>query len=455
MGLHAGEVRPLADEAFGQRRSRAATLLAIGIFVPLWMSRPLGAGDASLAFAVPFVLAGWALMQRAAPSAFGSILVRGGPQGLWLETVAVATVIVMAILSTLVSPEPFRAFRVLLPMSYAICALVIVSRVPPLARRRLVYAVTVAGIVVLGASLVLAQLPGGRAWVMRDYRLRAFVENANQLGLLILAIWPIALALLLNSRSIRMRLFCLLGVAVLATALLLSGTKTALALAFVATALLWLYHASRSGTVGKTVVTITLALCVLVLAVPVLLYVLSIASPITFNKVNAILTHGVWEYRSIQTRDELWQESLRLGLAHPLLGAGAGTRVFGVSHSHNFALDYFRGMGVLGLAAALTLTGLVVARALRFLVGSWSGGSTNRPSDVMTAAMYLGAAGYIIGNYLSDSLSPTTAFPFWLMYFCAVLATRSASSQMRPPIVSPLRKWKAPSRPDIVGAGAV
>jgi len=443
----------LADQVYPQRgtaaapipdRSTAATLLALLAFLPVWLSRPLGAGDASLAFATPFLLAGWALMRRAPASAIGSALRGDGSRGLWLEALAVGTVIVMASLSMLVSPEPFRAFRVLVPMAYAVCALIIMARVPPLLRRRLVYAMLFSGILVLALSVALSQTAGGRALVMRDYRLRGFVENANQLGVMILCIWPLAIALLLNARSLRTRLLGLLGVAVLAAAMVLSGSKTGLGLGFVSAALLWLYHASRSGSIGRTMVAFTLATCVLIVAVPVLLYVLSVASPVAFAKVETILTNGIWDYRSIQTRDEIWQESLRLGLAHPLLGSGAGAKVLGVSHSHNLSLDWFRGMGVLGLAAALALSLSVIARGSAFLVRSWSRGASNRALDVVTAAMFLGAIFYLVGNHLSDSLSPTTAFPFWMMVLGACLGTQPARLPRLAAAASTRRDWWAP-----------
>ncbi|GAA4018929.1 hypothetical protein GCM10022280_18240 [Sphingomonas swuensis] len=400
-------------------RSGAGTVVALLAFVPVWMSRPLGSGNASLAFAIPFLVALWAVLRPAPPQAFGRAL-----QGLQMEALAVGSVLVMASVSMLVSPDPFRAARILLPMAYAVCALIVMARVPPILRRRLVYALLFAGVLVLSASLLLSQSASGRALVMRDYRLRGFVENANQLGLMILCVWPVAVALLLNARTLRTRLLGVLAVGVLAAAMVLSGSKTGLALGFASGALTWLYHASRSGSIGKTMVTLTLASCALIVAVPILLYILSLASPITFAKIDTILTHGIWDYRSIQTRDEIWQESLRLGLANPLLGSGAGAKVLGVSHSHNLALDWFRGMGVIGLAAALLLTLAVLVRSAGFLVASWRRSAANRSIDVVTAAMFIGAAFYLLGNYLSDSLSPTTAFPFWLVYLAACLEAR-------------------------------
>ncbi|RST31444.1 hypothetical protein HMF7854_11780 [Sphingomonas ginkgonis] len=396
--------------------------LTAALFVPLWLSRPLGSGEFSLAFCMPLLLAAWALT-RPAPRGWFAHPLLGRRRGLIIEAAAVVSVVVLAFLSMSVSPAPARAFRVILPMIYAPCALILLSHLAPATRRRLIVAMALAGVLVLAPALLLSQSGSGEALVMREYRLTAFFENANQLGVVVLAIWPLAVALVLTAPTARLRLLATGALAILGAAILLSGTKTAMALGFVSGALVWLYHASRSGSLGKTLVTLTIALCLIVLAVPVTLWLISISSPTAFRKVSAILANGVWEYRSIQTRDVIWQESIRLGLKHPLLGTGAGSKVLGYSHSHNMSLDYFRGMGILGLVAALTLLVAVASRTAAFVASTWHKGVVDRSADVVTAAMYLGATFYLVGNQLSDSFSPTTAFPFWMLYLGAYFST--------------------------------
>jgi O-antigen ligase len=308
-------------------------------------------------------------------------------------------------------------------MIYAGCALILLSRASPLDQQRLIYAMLMAGVLVLGLALLLSQTGPGRSLVMRDYRLRAGFENSNQLGLMVVAIWPLALALLLNARTTGRRMLFLASVLILAGATLLSGTKTALALSFVSGSLLWLYHASRSGSLDKTLVTVVLVLCGIVLAAPLVLWLVSHVSPVAYERITAILSHGVWAYSSMQSRDAIWQESIRIALAHPLLGSGAGTKVLGFAHSHNLSLDYFRGMGVFALAAIITLVGCVLTRAAGFIITTWGKGLAGRPMDVLVAAMYLGSIFYLVGNHLSDSLSPTTAYLFWLLYLGAYLSS--------------------------------
>lgn len=420
-------------------------LVAVAVLVPFWIPRPLMAGELSFTFAMPFVLAFWALTQPAWPGGFQRALRGRYGRGLWLEALCVCVVMLMAFMSMLVSPVPLRAFRVILPMTYAICALILLSRMPSYLQRRMVFALLYSGALVFGLAIALSQTGWGRSIVMRDYRFLAFFEKPNQLGVVVLAVWPLAIALLLNARTTVLRLVSTLMVLVLATAIFMSGTKTALALGFVSAALTWLYHGSRSGSLDKTLFKLSVILCGIAFAVPATLWVLSWASPDFFRRVNSILTYGMWEFPSMQTRDMVWKESIQIGLDHPLLGEGAGTRVYRYAHSHNMFLDYFRGMGVFGLAAAVALVLSAVSRGANFLLSTLAKGQVDRASDTIVAGMYLGAIFYLIGNQLSDSFSPTTAFLFWIMYLGAYFTAPPLSSVARPSLSVVMRPVGQPS----------
>ena len=393
----------------------------MAVLLPVWLPRPLEFGDLSLAFAIPFVLAFWALSQPAWQGSVARALRGQNGRGLWPEMSCVAAILVLAMMSMFVSQEPLRAFRVILPMSYAICTLMLLTRIPPLLRRRFPHALLVSGVLALGVAMLLAQTASGRSMVMREYRFLAFFENPNQLGIVILAVWPLAIALFLSARSVKARLLSLGMVLVLAAAIFMSGTKTALALGFVAAAVIWLYYASRSGSIDKMLLKVVLVGCAIVVAVPAVLWLLAWASPDFSKRVEDILTNGVWEFQSMKTRSAIWDESIRVGLAHPLLGGGAGTMVLNKAHSHNMVLDYFRGMGVFGMAAAIALILCTVARVTHFILSTLHRGMTERASDTIVAGLYLGALFDLIANQLSDSFSPTTSFLFWMMYFGAYL----------------------------------
>ncbi|AMK25206.1 O-antigen ligase family protein [Sphingobium sp. TKS] len=425
---------PILANPPAQAGSGFSVLVAVAVLLPFWIPRPLMTGELSFAFAMPFILAFWALTQPAWPGSFRRALHGRYGRGLWLEALCVCVVMMMAFMSMLVSPVPLRAFRVILPMTYAICALILFSRMPSHLQRRMVFALLFSGVLVFGIAIGLSQTGWGRSIVMRDYRFLAFFEKPNQLGVAVMAVWPLSIALLLNARTAMSRLLCTIMLLVLATAIFMSGTKTALALGFVSAALTWLYHGSRSGSLDKTLFKLSVILCGIAFAVPATLWVLSWASPDFFRRVNSILTYGLWEFPSMQTRDMVWKESIQIGLDHPLLGEGAGTRVYRYAHSHNMFLDYFRGMGVFGLAAAVALVLSAVSRGANFLLATLPKGQVDRESDTIVAGMYLGAIFYLIGNQLSDSFSPTTAFLFWIMYLGAYFTAPPLNSVARPPL---------------------
>jgi O-antigen ligase len=212
----------------------------------------------------------------------------------------------------------------------------------------------------------------------------------------------------------------------------MSGTKTALALAFASGAIMWIYHSSRSGTLATTLVRLLIAFSALALAVPGTLWVLSWASPSFFARVESILTNGIWAFPSMQGRGAIWNASLEIALANPWFGAGAGTEVLGYAHSHNMLLDYFRGMGISALLIGATLVLSALSRCAGFLLSTWRKREIDRASDTVIAGMYVGAIFHLMGNQLSDSFSPTTAFMFWIMYFGAYFTANAGARAPRP-----------------------
>lgn len=417
--------QPALRVVYPRARSRWGTAIAIAALLPVWLPGQLLIGNFSLAFTVPFALALWAMTRPALPGSLRRALLGMHGRGLWLETVCASAIAGLAALTTLYSPQPLHAFRVILPASYGICALILFTRITAVQTRQLAFAPLFAGCLALSFGLLLTSSTAGRLAVMRDYRFLGFFENPNQLGIMIVAVWPMAIALLLNARTARTRLVSVACFLVLAGAILMSGTKTALALCFASGALIWIYHSSRSGTLGATLFKMAFATGMIVLAVPALLWLLSWASPSFFVRVENILTNGVWAFPSMQARDAIWENSLQIALANPLLGAGAGTEVYGYAHSHNMLLDYFRGMGVFGLTAGVVLILSVLSRGVGFLLSTWHKREVDRASDTIVAGMYLGAIFHLIANQLSDSFSPTTAFLFWMMYFGAFFSARS------------------------------
>src|SRR5690348_2494905 len=187
-----------------RRRARGGwgTVIARAAFLPVWLPERLQVGNFSFAFAVPLLLAMWSFTQAAAPGSIRrALLGEHGRRGLWLEMLCAGVILTMAAITTLYSPEPVNAFRVILPMTYAFCTLLMFARASPAARRRLALAPLLAGCLALSFGILLEQMGMGLG-VMRAYRFLGFFENPNQLGIMLVGVWPLAIALLLNARTL-------------------------------------------------------------------------------------------------------------------------------------------------------------------------------------------------------------------------------------------------------------
>jgi O-antigen ligase len=206
----------------------------------------------------------------------------------------------------------------------------------------------------------------------------------------------------------------------MALALLLTGGKTALLLALVATSATAIFYVSRDPRGTRAAMRILLTLGVILLLLPMILFTLERLSPVTYRKITEVFVGGVSDYDTIRSRNLIWAESVRLGMNNPVLGVGAGTRLLDVSHSHNVLLDYFRGIGLIGALSMLVLMVMAAWRTARFLLTRFGKGLENRWDDTFVAALYLGGFAYLLGNLLSDSLSPSTSFFFFLIYVTAV-----------------------------------
>jgi O-antigen ligase len=411
-------------------------LLAVCTLALLWLPTPLAANrDFSPAFFIPFIVLAWTVLgpgynhrtSRAIKGEFGP--------GLWIEMGCVSVALVFAALSTINSPEPLRAFRVILPMLYGLGAMIALPRLAESQNRRMAYAMLAAGAIVLFVGLLAAQVPSARHLVIDDYRFKGFFDNANQLSLCIIVFLPLSVALFFTTRRPLVRALCLAATLILFYGLVATGAKTALAIAFVTAGLVVIYHSVGNDQLWKTVTRLAIVLAVLTIAVPATLWLISWSNPTAYEKIAKVLTMGIAEYDSIYSRRMLWEESWRLGMENPWVGSGAGTRVisvtntFNVTHSHNVILDYFRGTGIFGGLSMLVLVLAVSARATAFYTSTLRKGGGSKWLNTKTASLYLGALGYFAGNQLSDSLSPSTSFFFWVVYSAAYVSGQAVRSR--------------------------
>jgi hypothetical protein len=418
-------------------------LAGIAAFAPFWLPSPLSIGDFSAAFFLPFALAGWGLWRARSTPTMASALYGSRGNGLWIEMLCVAVVLLLAWSSMLVSDEPHRAFRVILPMTFGICVLIALTGVAPRTARRLVYAMMMSGIAVTAIGLLMMSVGGLRHIVASGYRFQGFFQNANQPALTIIAFWPIIVSLFLTAQKPAVRALCLAGILVLAGALVMTGTKTGLGIAFASASFVYLYHSVRTGSLDRSLLSVATGIILIAVSVPASMWVLSWANPVAYSKVNEIIVGGVEDYQSIQSRKLVWDESIRVGMSRPLLGQGAGSMVLGLTHSHNMILDYFRGMGLFGMISAVALLVCSSVRSISFFAATLASGRSSRAPDTVILGLYLGALGFLIGNQISDSFSPSTAFAFWMVYICAYLSTLEGKPRTRSlPRVTRAANWR-------------
>jgi O-antigen ligase len=177
--------------------------------------------------------------------------------------------------------------------------------------------------------------------------------NPNLLAAAILLLAPLA-ALTVATRQRSARWMHLLLVALAYAGLLVTYSRGAYGSAAASAVTLGLLLVAR-GRAGRGVVMATLASLGVLLVLSVAIFLVS--GP------------------SLLLRGQLWEAALRQAIAHPLAGVGLGrggavvtARVPGpqeFAHAHNFWLNWFLETGVLGLLAALLLTGLSLLAAAR------------------------------------------------------------------------------------------
>src|SRR6478672_5314820 len=87
---------PADNTPYRKSGSRIGALVAVAAFLPLWLPTLLSVGNFSFAFAMPFILAAWALTQPTSAGSFRRALVGTQGQGLWLQASCAAVIGVLA-----------------------------------------------------------------------------------------------------------------------------------------------------------------------------------------------------------------------------------------------------------------------------------------------------------------------------------------------------------------------
>jgi O-antigen ligase len=156
------------------------------------------------------------------------------------------------------------------------------------------------------------------------------------------------------------------------------------------------------------------------IAAPILLQVSLIAlqflNPRAYNLLALQLSGG--EAHSVVSRQRLWSISIDLGLSHPFMGVGAGQPVGDIApHSHNLFIDFFRTLGVPGVALVSMMVLLVMAYLVSSVLCTLFGNDRGEHAaevNVMVLGTSVSVWNYILANQMSDSFGPSTAAFFWL-----------------------------------------
>lgn len=324
-----------------------------------------------------------------------------------------AFIVVLSLLSMTYADNPIRTGRAVFAQVFGFATIPAVAAISirpkgPEAVDRIVTAMIIMSVVT--SCLVIVGLGGAR---FAD-RAAGYFKHSNQLGIALSAGLPLVAARLTVSRKYRILLLGSL-VAVL-LGLVKSGSKTNFVVGVVGLGLFFGLYCVYLIRRKKNPISIIVGM----VAAPVLflasLQTLQHFNPRAYNLLFVQLSGG--DAHSMISRQRLWSMSIDLGLAHPFLGVGAGQWIGDIApHSHNLFIDYFRTLGVPGLALvtviALLATFYLASAVLHTLIGS-DASEPSAKTDVMVLGASVSVLNYLVANQMSDSFGPSTAPFFWL-----------------------------------------
>lgn len=322
-------------------------------------------------------------------------------------------IIILSLLSMLYADNPMRAMRAVFAQIFGfatIPAIVAISARPNGAAvvDRFVTAMIVMSVVT--ACIVIAGLGGAR---FAD-RAAGYFKHANQLGIAMSAGLPIVAARLVIARKHRILLFGCLIVVLLG--LVKSGSKTNFVVGVTGLGLFFALYAIYSAVRKQRPLAIIAGAVTAPLVLQAALFILQSLNPRAYRLLTTQLSGG--EAPSVISRARLWSISIDLGLAHPFRGVGAGQPIGDIApHSHNLFIEYFRTLGVPGVALIVVMVLLVLICLIGAIVPTLIG--QGRSTYATNAnVMALGASvcvwNYLVANQMSDSFGPSTAAFFWI-----------------------------------------
>ncbi|MBX9615189.1 MAG: O-antigen ligase family protein [Caulobacteraceae bacterium] len=381
----------------------------------LWAPALLSIGDVNLNMIATGMLALVALSGRPNNDETGN-----RSSKLRTALVAVTGIIVAyALISFLWAENPFRVFRVVYGQLFGIVVLgyfAVFSR-PALSfktRNVFVWAALISALIAIGGGYI----PALNALLFDEGRDRTagLFKQANQLGIALSMSLPLFIGYVATKRNSLVIGF--IGCVVLFAGLAMSGSKTNLVVGAVAT-LLTIVSILSTRDLFRRQPHIAIIVMVVACSGSVAGFsVLEVVNP----RAHSILTRAAQggEVQSIQVRDVIYASSIEDGLDHPVGGVGAGqyTNAYNVPHSHNVFLDYFRTLGIPGLALVSTQIGLCLWAAFGSIFSPRSKGA-DIDGQILSKSASFSVIAYIASNQISDSFGASTLPLFWI---CMALA---------------------------------
>lgn len=330
----------------------------------------------------------------------------------------------LALFSATYADQPIRVARVILTMLASLAMFTFLAGT--LTERRLYPLVaTLAGAMALVSILTIVAhfVPPLTDLVFKDGsdRSSGTFKNPNQFGMVISTVAPVTAGLFLAARGKR-RLIIFGCLMLLLAGLLFSGSKANLMLTGSSLAAFALVMGATSFRGVERTFVIFLSILGIVAALILGIALLQIFNPRAYLLITVFFDPNQ-TLPSLNSRQELWNDSIAIFMARPWFGEGAGqflrVAIDGelVSHSHNLFIDFARTLG----AAGLVFISVLVATVLTMLATTLLGLFGRDFGRFRIRALLVGAAfssgNYVLANFSSESFGPSTSPFFWLALF--------------------------------------
>jgi O-antigen ligase len=271
-------------------------------------------------------------------------------------------------------------------------------------------------------------------------RSNGFFKHANQYGIVLSTVAPVALSLALSSKR---RLLWLAIAPAIAFGFIACGSKTNLLIFGASSCFMLLFAPLLEKNIGRRAIKFVRNLCLGVGVAAASFFAL-----ITFNpRAVRILTQFFSEdeeVRSLLSRKAIWDFSFEQFYSHPFFGQGAGQMItldFGegpVPHSHNVIIDYMRMLGIPGLVVCLIFLLATIITLSSTIMLAYRARHADYNNRMMTVGLALGGLAYLAANMSSDSFGPSTSPFFWVVTYLAlfmrtVLIRESTTRKVRQP----------------------